>query len=258
MAGVKKAIADLQGPVGERGPQGAGGEVAGAPVFPSRQNAIEWEADHPGESALHLGGEYVPPVAPAPPVDPEDLSGWTVRWHDSATLTNKGTGILEISPVGPAQRFAVSRDEHGIITGDVEVRGRVRATIPQGSGTFYAGVAVGISGDESSETGITLYPTGSPAAGWEAYIAEYVNAAARGTNRGAMQVAPVSDEWLWFVVSVVGTTVRGRFWPQGTPEPGAWQVSRTLSQAPSGRVGLAHGGTAVGEGQIVSVTVGGA
>ncbi|WP_431862740.1 hypothetical protein [Micrococcus terreus] len=179
------------------------------------------------------------PFDPSTPPTPVNLANWTNRWHDSAAVT-VNPDHYSLAKKGTAARFAMSINDYGLRSGDVDMVILMRPTIP-GTGTFYPGPIVGGGGDSESETGVVLYLTGSPTTTWEAYIAEYEGGVARGTNRGAVST-PTTGQWHYMRLNITGTTARGKIWREGTTEPTGWQVTRTLAKAPPGWVGLSHGG----------------
>lgn len=50
--------------------------------------------------------------------------------------------------------------------------------------------------------------------------------------------------WYWIRMQTVGSTIRAKYWRDGTGEPGAWQLTFTDSSLPTGWIGFGPGALA--------------
>ncbi len=174
--------------------------------------------------------------------DFSDSPTLTERWHTgdgavtvetSSLPTGSGTHVAKIV-MSAGGRYAVSWDEVGTPSGDVEVllKWQVENT-PDGN----AGRAiVHGSGDSSSETGYFANHNVFGSSTFVFGLIKYDSAASTTLATGNDNLS--EDTWYWTRVQRTGTTIRRRTWADGGSEPGTWSFSATDAALSSGWIGF--------------------
>jgi hypothetical protein len=190
------------------------------------------EPSPPAEYATDFSGDHVG-TAPA---------GWSSQWRASQWLVQDDPRRLEHSVAGASGRRALTWDDvgdEGVVTGDVEVFGLVRA--PAAGETVFQ-LALHVSGEAGSENayyvdarlpGVSVDPN-------NLRINRYANGAVTFPGQTVLPFTVEEGEWYRVVLRREGDSLRAKMWPDRTDEPG-WQVVVPVDTTHhSGRVGVAH------------------
>ena len=173
-------------------------------------------------------------------------SDWTERWNTTyATSTVDDTpyigGGLRALKVDTATtgRYAVSWDDIGTPSGDIEVLAKVSW---DASGSSDHG-RVFVRGGGSAGTEYGYFITFQDAS-TSVLLAEYNNGTAY-TRDTDSSVSLTYNQWWWVRIGVSGNTVRAKYWKDGASEPGSWMLTydNTSSPITSGWVGVGQNGT---------------
>ena len=177
----------------------------------------------------------------------EQPSGWTQMWDATpffAVADEPGaTGgkVLQWSATGQSRnRWALAFDGFGD-TQDQRVYTEFRVrSLGGGASTYYMGAAaVRVAGTASDEQGYALFFVGVPSTGVNALVLS------TWSGGGYVQLGSQSYPWTldaWYSVRLeaVGSSIRARVWPRGTPEPAEWNLSASDTRYTTGRPGVSH------------------
>jgi hypothetical protein len=190
-------------------------------------------------------------------------SDWTERYDTTigaavvtATSAPGGVKALRITKTANSSSYAVSWDAVGTPTGDVELLWKVYVT---SVGTTFGGADQGIihgSGAAGTMTGYRSHALAAVSAG-AANVQRWTNGTQSSLASGTNSVTAVNT-WRWCRTQRVSSTIRARWWSDGSSEPGTWQVSASDANHSTGWVGLnmVHNDTTCWFGQF-SVGTGG-
>src|SRR5660397_4526 len=166
-------------------------------------------------------------------------SDWTERWGAANAASNvrtigipTGGGSAALEMVASADsRYAVSWDEVGTPSGDVEVLAKVHFENASGLDSVCRVFLHG-SGSAGTENS---YFTESRLNTNFLDMSKYVSGTA--TTSASTSKTLYANTWYWVRLQRTGTTIRGRIWTDGDAEPGTWDVSATDAALSSGWVG---------------------
>lgn len=163
-----------------------------------------------------------------PPDWTERMSTADVAWTVESDAGATGGQVLRATPDAPDdQRFLSWDDAEDGGHDDVEIVTKLRIT----SGGIAYGVGVRANND------IDVYNVVIDEAADEIRTNKLVNTTF--TNLATTAETLVAGDWWWVRLRLNGTTVRARFWKDGNPEPGTWDVDTTDSSiSAAGWVGL--------------------
>ncbi len=157
-------------------------------------------------------------------------NGWSESWNPSNWEIANGTDNQLIQTTGGSTgRWALTWDEIGQIEGDVEVFGLVSAD----SNDSLFSLPIHVSGESGTETAYYLNANIDIGA---VRIARY--------NEGAFtelirtDYGMKRDTYYRVLFQREGTTLRGKVWENGTPEPEEWDVVINDSTLSGGYVGV--------------------
>ncbi len=149
-----------------------------------------------------------------------------------------------------ASRYALSWDDVGTVSGDVEILVMMQfahtADVDNAIRCFVHG-----SGSSASES---AYGADGLLSSNRANLTKYVS----GTATGLASPVLTMDRniWYWMRLQRTGTTIRNRVWADGGAEPGTWNGSVTDSSLSSGWVGVGLTIAAAGVTWVAKVGVG--
>ena len=162
-------------------------------------------------------------------------SDWTDRWHTEWTNTVRDTRSdthgdkhLEIDTTASNRKFYSWDDIDGDANrANSEVLARVRLS-GYASTSYWFGLVVRGSGDDTAETGMTLFGTNDDLrlTRYSAGVATTITTAANVFTGGE---SALDDYWFWIRFRANGTDFKGRVWRQDEVEPGYWQLEDTDS-----------------------------
>lgn len=155
-------------------------------------------------------------------------TGWTQRWSTSNVTFSEGSGYLRFAKTTAGARNAASLDAIGSVA-DVELLAKVRSDTKTDASTYPCLMVRG-SGSAASENGYVcgIRRDGSGQLAIIQYVAGTGTVPAV-TGANSTRIDWSTNTWYWIRFRAIGTSLKARYWADGSAEPSTWDIDVTDS-----------------------------